>query len=81
MGHDDQGLALFIEIVKELQDLGAGGGIQIPGRLVRQEDQRVIHQSAGDGHALLLAAGELGGLVIAAESPSPTRSAISRAKA
>ena len=39
-------------------------GIKIPGRLVSQEQLRPIGQSAGNGHALLLAARQFGGTVV-----------------
>ena len=32
---------------------------RLPGRLVAEDHVRVVHQAAGDGHPLLLAAGEL----------------------
>ena len=44
--------------------LAAGVGVQSAGGLVGQDDRRVAHQSPGDGHALLLAAGELVGQVL-----------------
>ena len=40
-----------------------GDGIEIAGGLVGEEHGGVAHQGAGDGHALLLAAGQFGGLV------------------
>jgi hypothetical protein len=36
-------------------------GVEVGQRLVEQQDLRLQHQRAGDGDALLLAAGELGG--------------------
>ena len=33
--------------------------VEVAGRLVGQDELGVVHQAAGDGHALLLAAGEL----------------------
>jgi len=41
-----------------VQGIGIGG-VQIPGRLVGKKQGRVVDQSAGHGHALLLPAAEL----------------------
>src|ERR1035441_7436832 len=43
--------------------LDAGAGVQIAGRFVREHQFRVVDQGAGDGDALLLAAGQLAGMV------------------
>ena len=55
---------LSIEPLKHLQDFLAGAGIQVAGRLVGQQDRRMIDERAGDGHALLLPAGKLRRLVV-----------------
>src|SRR4051794_26248697 len=47
-----------------MQDLGAGPGVQVSGRLVGEDDVRPTGQRAGDGDALLLTAGQLGGPVV-----------------
>ena len=39
-------------------------GVEVAGRLVGQDDVGVVDQRPGDGHALLLAAGELRGPVV-----------------
>ena len=41
-----------------------GAAVEVAGGLVREDERRVRHQRSSDGHALLLAAGELGGLVV-----------------
>ena len=41
----------------------AGRGVEIPGGLVGEEEARPVDQRAGDRHPLLLAAGELAGIV------------------
>ena len=41
-----------------------GVGVEVPGRLVRQQQRRMVDEGAGDGEALLLAAGELVGEVL-----------------
>src|SRR3546814_1200073 len=51
----------------ELLDRGVEGG----GRLVEQQDARFQHQSAGDGDALALAAGELMGVAEAEAAAQP----------
>jgi acyl-CoA thioesterase-1 len=43
------------------QDLAAVVAVQVAGGFVGQEDQGVGDQGPGDGHALLLTAGQLGG--------------------
>ncbi len=50
--------------MKELEDLLAGLGVEVSGRLVGQEEGRLVDQCPGDGHPLPLAARELGGLVL-----------------
>ena len=60
MGHvhgGDAELALhFLEFAAQLH---AQLGVQVGKRLVQADDLGVVDQGAGDGHALLLAAGEL----------------------
>ena len=40
----------------------AGAVVEVAGRLVGDEDERVVHERARERHALLLAAGELLGI-------------------
>ena len=54
-------------------DLVAGLGVELAGRLVGQDQERVLHQGPGDGHALLLAAGELVGAVVEAVAQADLR--------
>ncbi len=57
--HHDR-LAVFAHgITQEPQHLAAGAGIQIAGRLVREDDGRARHDRTRARHALLLAAGKL----------------------
>jgi hypothetical protein len=51
------------------------GRIQRRGGLVEDQDRRVLQQRAGDGHALLLAAGELQAALADASCRSPSGSA------
>jgi hypothetical protein len=59
--HD--GAALAAEFAEQAQDGLASVGVEVARRLVRENDAGVVHQGARDGHALLLAAGELAGPV------------------
>jgi len=48
-----------VELAEEVHHGVAVLGVEVAGRLVREEDGRLAGQRAGDGDALLLAAGEL----------------------
>ena len=52
-----------VELLQHSQHLAAGVAVQRAGGLVGQNDRRIPGQRPGDGHALLLAAGKLAGLV------------------
>ena len=63
MGDDDHGDAqALVDIGDQLQDGAGGVGVQGGGGLVAQEDLGRGGQGTGDGDALLLSAGELGGI-------------------
>src|SRR5437868_3830468 len=62
--HHEDGVAGFVEPVEEVEDLEAGGGIEVAGRLVGEQDRRAHHERAGDRDALALSAGELAGKVV-----------------
>ena len=67
MGHQHQGhAALGVFGEQQIDDLLAGGLVEISGRLVRHQDRRIGRQRAGKRHALLLAAGQLGWIVMQA---------------
>src|SRR5581483_7838050 len=55
------GRAAAIDPVEELHDADGGVGIEVPRRLVADEQRRVVDERARDRDALLLAAGELVG--------------------
>ena len=61
--HHDRDPAL-VELLKNPHDFDARAAVEIAGRLVSQDDLRIVDQSAGDGDALLLSAGELAGMMI-----------------
>ena len=64
MGHHHHGGAQGVDAHKEVHQLQRPLGIQVSGGLVRNDGIGVIHESPGNGHPLLLAAGELRGIVI-----------------
>ena len=58
VGDDDRGDALqAIEALKDRHDLDTRARIERARRFIRENDLRIVHQSARDGDALLLAAG------------------------
>ena len=64
VGNHYNGYSLLIEHFKEAQHFFTGFEIQIAGRLIRQENDRIIDQGPGNGDALLLPAGKLRRLMI-----------------
>ena len=65
VGDHDDGLAeLLGSDLQESHHVQAGGGVQVAGGLIRQDDGGLGRQSPGDGHPLLLAAGEVVGQVL-----------------
>ena len=55
--HD--GVARFVQALEERHDLDAGLRVEVAGRLVGEQDRRVVDERARDRHALTLAAGQL----------------------
>ena len=49
---------------QQFHDLDAAGGIEVAGRLIGQQHDGLGDDGAGDGDALLLAAGEFAGRVM-----------------
>ena len=67
VGDDDEGgVALGLQAAEDAVDLVAGAGIELAGGLVGEEQDRVLHEGAGDGDSLLFAAGKLVGAVVEA---------------
>jgi len=60
------GLALDVALEHQLDDFGAGRLVEIAGRLVGDEDRRIGHQRTRECDALLLTAGQLCRIVVAA---------------
>ena len=64
MRHQNDGeAALPVELDQRIHDFVRGAGVQVAGGFVGQQHRRRIDQGAGDGDALLLAAGKLAGRV------------------
>ncbi len=66
MGDDHQGRAVAVELTQQLDDLATGPAVERTGRLVCEDDGRAADDRTRDRRALLLAAGELIGLVVEA---------------
>jgi hypothetical protein len=49
----------WVQLAQDAHHLFARAAVQRAGGLVGQDDAAAVHQRAGDGHPLLLAAGEL----------------------
>ena len=64
MGDEDDGGAVLVHLLHQLQHLGAGLGVQGTGGLVGHQDGRAGSDGTGDGHPLLLTAGELAGTAV-----------------
>ena len=56
--HDDRLTELTHRGAHERQDLGAGAGVEVAGRLVGEDDLGTAGEGPGDGDALLLPAGQ-----------------------
>jgi len=64
VGHQDDGDAQFrVDPLEDGHDFLAGPRVEVAGGLVGQDEARVAGDGPGDGHALLLAPGKLGGAV------------------
>ena len=60
--HDDE--AVFRDLFQKLHDLNTRLAVQCAGRLVGQQDVRVVDEGARNGDTLHLAAGHLGGVFV-----------------
>src|SRR5207302_9342981 len=56
MRYQDYRVALLVQALEQRHDLVAGGRVEGAGRLVRQEDRRVVHQGERNCYALPLSA-------------------------
>ena len=67
VGDQDERLAVVpVELPQEGQDLRRALGVQVAGRLVGQDQRRLVDEGPGDRHPLLLAARQLGRAVVGA---------------
>ena len=66
VGDHDDGDALVVEFLEHAHDFDARLAVEVAGRLVGQQQRRLVDQRAGDGDALLLAAGKLVGMMVGA---------------
>ena len=64
MRHQHDGDAFVIELLQQRHDLDTGAAIEGTGGLICEDQLRLAYQCAGNGYALLLAAGKLRGMVI-----------------
>jgi hypothetical protein len=65
----DNCLSLVVhQIPQQSQDLIPAGTVEVAGWFIGEQQQRLGNERSSDGHALLLAAGELAGEMIAAMS-------------
>ena len=62
MQGDEHGKTVFfVEVAQDLHDRLGRGGVEGSNGLVSQEHTGLLHEGAGNGRALLLAAGKIGG--------------------
>src|SRR5438132_6121299 len=59
MRDNDDRVAMVVQVAEEVEDLAAGLRVEVAGRLVGQQQRRLVHQRAGDGDALALSSGQL----------------------
>ena len=78
MGDEDHGDAACVQLLEQCDDLLGGTAVERAGRLVGEEDMRVVDERARDRHALLLAAGQLRRLVPGALGEPHARQALLR---
>ena len=64
VGGDDHRRPGAVHAVQQLHDPDRGLGVEVAGRLVRQQQRRVVDERARQRHALLLAAGQLVGVAV-----------------
>ena len=69
---DERDAVLAGEIEQDGHDFRAVVGVEVARRLVGEEDFRLVDDRAGDGDALLLATGKLGGKVVGAIAETDT---------
>ena len=56
VGHQDDGIALGVDLIQQAHDIPRSLGIEVPSGLICQDDRRFIHQCPGHCHSLPLSA-------------------------
>ena len=64
MGYQHQGASRLMELPHQPQHVRRGDGVEVPRRLVSQNEVRLRDQCAGYRDALLLTAGQFAGPVV-----------------
>ncbi len=64
MRHHHDSTASFMEGMEQFHNLRAGMGVEVARWLIGQDQHRIVDESAGDCHTLLLAAGKFLGQMI-----------------
>src|SRR5688500_223057 len=59
VGDHDDGRSFAVDALEEVHDLACHDRVEVAGRLIGEDELRIAGQDAGDGHTLLLTAGEL----------------------
>jgi len=59
-------VSLPVQLLEDAHHFNAGFRVEVPGGFVCQENRRLVDERSGNGHALLLTAGQLVGMVIGA---------------
>ena len=71
MGYEDERCVFdLVEVEEEIEDVAAVGGVEVAGGLVGENDRRPENKCPSQSDALLLAAGELDGVVVHARGES-----------
>src|SRR3978361_1228692 len=78
--YHDCGLCIAVELLEQFDDADAGVVVEIPRGLGCEADGGRLHESAGDGDALLLAAGETYGIVMRSVGQADAREQIGGAR-
>ena len=64
VGYDNDRMPLIAKLVQDRHHLFAGMAVERAGWLIREDHLPTVHQGTGNTHALLLAAGQLRGLIL-----------------
>ena len=59
MGDDNDRVPLLVERIEKVENLFAGLAVEVSGRLVREDERRVVYERPRDRDPLTLSAGKL----------------------